>query len=302
MSEEKRSLLKRIEAGETLLCDGGIGTMLFELGLEPGSCPEAVALTRPEVLSDIARQYFEAGADIVETNTFGGSPLKLSQYDLDAKTEEINQKAVQAVREVVGHKAYVGACLGPSGKILEPYGDVSESQVYDSYRRQAEALVEAGVDLVLVETMLDINEAKLAIKAAKDVSEVLPVTATMTFDATPRGFYTIMGVDIPAAVSGLIDAGADVIGSNCGNGVVKMVEIARAFRDTTHHSLIIQSNAGLPETERGKVVYRESPDFMAEHVKQMLDVGVSIVGGCCGTTPEHIRAFRTLVDAAGFGS
>jgi 5-methyltetrahydrofolate--homocysteine methyltransferase len=295
-----KPLLDRITAGETLVCDGGIGTMLFELGLEPGSCPEAVALSRPEVLSDIARQYFEAGAEIVETNTFGGSPLKLSQYDLDATTEEINQRAVQAVREVVDDQAYVGACVGPSGKILEPYGDVSESQVYDSYLRQMKALVGAGIDLVLVETMLDINEAKLAVKAAKDVSPNLPVTATMTFDATPRGFYTIMGVDIAAAVSGLVDAGADVIGSNCGNGVEKMVEIARAFADSTDHPLIIQSNAGLPETERGKVVYRESPDFMAERVKEMLDIGVSIVGGCCGTTPEHIRAFRTLVDAAGF--
>ena len=130
--------------------------MLFELGLEPGSCPEAVALSQPDVLSDIARQYFEAGAEIVETNTFGGSPLKLSQYDLDGKTEEINQRAVQAVREVVDHRAYVGACVGPSGKILEPYGDVGEAEVYDSYLRQMKALVGAGIDLVLVETMLDI--------------------------------------------------------------------------------------------------------------------------------------------------
>jgi 5-methyltetrahydrofolate--homocysteine methyltransferase len=120
----------------------------------------------------------------------------------------------------------------------------------------------------------------------------------MTFDSTPRGFYTIMGVDIVGAVSGLVDAGADVIGSNCGNGVDKMVEIARAFAGATDHPLIIQSNAGLPETERGKVVYRESPDFMAVRVKELIQVGVSIVGGCCGTTPEHIKAFRTLIDTA----
>jgi 5-methyltetrahydrofolate--homocysteine methyltransferase len=175
---------------------------------------------------------------------------------------------------------------------------VSEEQVYDSYRRQMEALVSAGVDCVLIETMLDINEAKLAISAAKDVSADLPVTATMTFDAIPRGFYTIMGVDVAAAVSGLVEAGADVIGSNCGNGIEKMVEIARAFRDVTDHPLIIQSNAGLPEIEDGSVVYRETPAFMAERVQELLEIGVSIVGGCCGTTPDHIRAFRSSADRA----
>jgi len=288
----------RIAAGETLVCDGATGTMLFEMGLEPGGCPEAIALSRRELLQDIAKQYLDAGADIVETCTFGASPLKLAQYDLDARTEEINLAAVEAVRDVVGDRAYVGASVGPSGKILQPYGDVSETQVYDSYRRQMNALVAAGIDCVLIETMLDINEARLAITAAKDSSADIPVAATMTFDATPRGFYTIMGVDVATAVSGLVEAGADVIGSNCGNGIEKMVEIARLFRNTTDHPLIIQSNAGLPETEGGKVVYRETPEFMGERVEALLEIGVSIVGGCCGTTPEHIRAFRTLVDRA----
>jgi len=291
-----RPFADRIAAGDTLVCDGATGTMLFARGLEPGACPDAVALSRRELLEDIAKLYFEAGAEIVETCTFGASPLKLAHYDLDTQTEEINREAVVAVRAVVGDQAYVGASVGPSGKILQPYGDVSETQVYDSYRRQMESLICAGVDCVLIETMLDINEAKLAIKAAKDISTDLPVTATMTFDATPRGFYTIMGVDVAAAVAGLVDAGADVIGSNCGNGIDKMVEIARAFRDVTDHPLIIQSNAGLPEIENGNVVYRETPAFMAERVQELLEIGVSIIGGCCGTTPEHVRAFRAVVD------
>lgn len=288
----------RISASETLVCDGSIGTMLFEMGLEPGASPEEVVLSHPEWLGEIASQYFDAGAEIVETCTFGASPLKLAQYDIEEKTEEINRKAVQVVRDIVGDRAYVGGCIGPSGKILEPYGEASEAEVYESFRRQADALVTAGIDCLVVETMLDVNEAKLAIQAAKDASATLPVTASMTFDAIPKGFYTIMGVDISAAASGLIDAGADVIGSNCGNGIEKMVEIARAFRDVTDHPLIIQSNAGLPETEGGKVVYRETPEFMAERVRELLDIGVSIVGGCCGTTSEHIKAFRALVDSA----
>ncbi len=293
-----RSLADRIAAGETVLCDGGIGTMLFDLGLEPGNSPESVALNQRGMLEDIARQYFDAGADIVETCTFGATSLKLSQYGLEQETEKINSEAVGAVKTVVGDRAYVGGSIGPTGKILEPYGDTSEVEIYESYVSQVDSLVSAGVDCVLVETMLDINEARLAIKAAKEISPGIPVTAAMTFDAIPKGFYTIMGVDIPAAVSGLVDAGADVIGSNCGNGIEKMVEIARAFREVTDHPLIIQSNAGLPETERGRVVYRESPEFMAEHVQELLDIGVSIVGGCCGTTPEHIKAFRELVDTA----
>jgi 5-methyltetrahydrofolate--homocysteine methyltransferase len=291
-----KNLADRIAAGDTLVCDGATGTLLFEMGLEPGGCPEALALSRRDLLETLAKLYLDAGADIVETCTFGASPLKLSQYDLDDKTEEINRIAVEAVRAVVGDLAYVGASIGPSGKLLQPYGDVSEAQVYDSYRRQMEALVAAGVDCVLIETMLDINEAKLAIRAVRDVSADIPVTATMTFDAIPRGFYTIMGVDVAAAVAGLVEAGADVVGSNCGNGIDTMVEIARVFRDTTDHPLIIQSNAGLPEIEGGKVVYRETPNFMAKRVEELLEIGVSIVGGCCGTTPDHIRAFRALAN------
>jgi 5-methyltetrahydrofolate--homocysteine methyltransferase len=290
-----KPLAVEIAAGETLLCDGATGTMLFELGLEPGGCPEEIALSRPELLESLAASYLEAGADIVETCTFGASPLKLSQYGLDGETEEINRRAVNAVRKAVGDGAYVGGCVGPSGKILEPYGDTSDAQVYESFRRQAEALVGAGVDCVLVETMLDINEAEIAIRAVKDVLDTLPVTASMTFEATPRGFFTIMGVDVATAASGLLEAGADVIGSNCGNGIETMVEIARALRSVTDKALIIQSNAGMPETENGNVVYRESPEFMAKHVENLLEIGVAIIGGCCGTTPEHIKAFRDLI-------
>ncbi len=289
---------ERIAAGETLLCDGATGTMLFELGLEPGGCPDALALSNPDLLDEVARRYLDAGADIVESNTFGASPLKLAQYDLDASTEEINRRAVFAVRSVVGDRAYVAGCVGPTGKILQPFGDVSEEEVYDNYLRQMEALIASGVDLVMIETMIDVSEAKLAIKAAKDVSSEVPVTATMTFDATPRGFYTIMGVDVAGVASGLLEAGADVIGSNCGNGIEKMVEIAHAFREATDAPLIIQSNAGMPETESGEIVYPETPQFMAGRIKDLLDLDVSVVGGCCGTTPEHIKAFREVVDLA----
>ena len=290
------SLHELIKTGETLVCDGATGTMLFAMGLEPGGCPDAVALEQPQLLEELAKSYADAGSQIVEACTFGASPLKLAQYDLEGKTEEINRTAVAAVRNAVGDRTYIAASIGPSGRILEPYGDVSPDELYESYLRQTNSLNHAGIDCFIVETMLDINEATLAIKAAKEAAPAVPVAATMTFDSTPRGFFTIMGVDIPNAVSGLVSAGAESIGSNCGNGMEKMVEIARAFREQTDHPLIIQSNAGLPETEGGKVVYNETPEFMTDGVKELLGIGVSMVGGCCGTTPEHIQAFRGAVD------
>lgn len=292
-----KRLLERIENGETLVCDGAMGTMLLERGLEPGQCPESVILSRPEVLEEIAGLYRDAGSDIVETNTFGASPLKLSPYDLESQMEEINRNAVRAVRNVVGDSAYVAGCCGPSGKMLKPYGDTDPGDVYDSFRRQLEGLIGAGVDLICIETMIDLAEAKLAVKAAKEVSPTIPVTATMTFDATPRGFFTVMGVTIEQAATGLGEAGADLVGSNCGNGIEKMIQIATEFGNCSRLPLIIQSNAGLPKMKDGKLVYDETPSFMAEKARELIEIGVSIIGGCCGTTPAHIAAIRETVDS-----
>ena len=292
-----RSLLERLAAGETLVSDGAVGTLLMARGLKPGECPESVNLSRPEILEEIARSYAEAGAEIVHTNTFGGSPLKLSAHGLADRAEHINRTAVLAVRRAVGDRAYVSASCGPSGRMLKPHGDVRPDELYDSFRQQMAYLVNAGVDCVCVETMVDLSEATLAVKAAKDVSPDTPVTAAMTFDATPNGFFTIMGVDIPSAVAGLQDAGADVVGSNCGNGFLNMIEIARAFRKATDLPLIIQSNAGLPSTTNGVLTYDETPAFMADKASELLAIGTSIIGGCCGTTPEHIKAIRETVDS-----
>jgi 5-methyltetrahydrofolate--homocysteine methyltransferase len=239
--------------------------------------------------------YLEAGAEVVQTNTFGGSALKLAAYGLDDRTEEINRLAVEAVREAVGDRAYVSGSCGPSGRTLEPYGDAAPDDVRESFRRQISALVEAGVDVLCIETMTDLNEAKLALEAARGISSDVPVMATMTFDATPRGFYTIMGVDVPGAAAGLLDAGANLVGSNCGNGIENMIAIAREFRACTDAPLLIQSNAGLPQLVDGLVVYGESPEFMAEKAGELLEVGVQVVGGCCGTTPEHIRVIRSAL-------
>ncbi len=290
--------LDRIRAGEILVGDGAMGTLLFAKGIPTQSCPEAINLTRPELLREIAAEYLAAGADIIETNTFGGSPLKLAMYHLEDRTDEINQAAVAAVRDAVGTRAFVSGSCGPCGRLLAPYGDTSPDLVYDSFRRQVQSLVDAGIDILCVETMTDIAEAVLAISAARAIAPSLPIMATMTFDATPRGFFTIMGVTISKAAQELEKAGADIIGSNCGHGIEIMLDVAREFAKCSRLPLIIQSNAGLPEFIDGQPVYRETPEFMAEKATQLLDLGVLIIGGCCGTTPAHIAAIRKMVDSA----
>ncbi|MDI6808798.1 MAG: homocysteine S-methyltransferase family protein [Candidatus Eisenbacteria bacterium] len=285
-------LLERLKLPGVVIADGAMGTMLLERGLKPGDCPERINLERPDVLSEIARLYLEAGAGIVQTNTFGGSPLKLASYALDGRTEEINARAVSAVREVLGDQAYLSASCGPCGKVLEPYGDTSADMVFNSFLRQMEALIAEGVDMICIETMTDLTEATLAIKAARSVSSSVPVCATMTFDAGPRGFHTIMGTSIGQAIEGLTHAGADIIGSNCGNGILNMTKIAGEFIDNSALPIAIRPNAGLPVLKNGVSVYPESPEFMAKHSHTLMKMGVKIIGGCCGTTPEHIAALR----------
>jgi len=292
------NLLKRLRRGDVLVADGAMGTMLMRRGFKPNECLESINLSEPEILQEIAGEYLNAGAEIIQTNSFGASPLKLELFSLADKAEEINRKAVEAVRKAVGKAAYVSGSCGPTGKLLIPYGDTAPDQVYESARRQMSALINAGVDVICVETMTDITEATLFVKAAKSVSPSLPVIATMTFDRTPKGFFTIMGVTIERAIEELTRAGADIIGSNCGHGIEMMIRIAREFKIRTTLPVIIQSNAGLPEIIDGAPVWAESPEFMADKARQLLDLGVSIIGGCCGTTPEHIGAIRNMVDAA----
>ena len=291
-----REPLARLAAGETLCGDGAWGTQLMARGLGPGASPESLNLERPEVLVEVAELYLDAGADLLTTNTFGGSPLNLAAHGLDDLTEEINRLAVEALEPVAKGRACISASVGPTGKILEPYGDTAPEVVVDAFNRQIGALIEAGADLICVETMIDLREAELAVRAARSISGEIPVIATMTFDATPRGFFTTMGTSVEEACSTLIEAGADIVGSNCGNGIDTMLDIARVFEKHSPVPVIIQSNAGLPKNRGGELVYPESPEFMAARVGRLMELGVSIIGGCCGTTPEHIRAIRAAID------
>lgn len=292
-----RGLRERLADGETLCGDGAWGTQLMAHGLAPGSCFEALNLHRPELLAAIADSYIAAGADLVTTNTFGGSPAALARHGFADRTESVNRAAVEAVREVAAGRALISGSVGPCGCILAPYGDAAPEAVADGFRRQIGALIEAGADVICIETMIDLAEARLAVTAARELSTTVPVIATMTFDRTPRGFFTTMGDTVELACAELTAAGADLVGSNCGNGIDAMVELARELVVHARVPLVIQANAGLPEDRGGMLVYPESPAFMAERVRALMELGVAVIGGCCGTGPDHVRAIRAAIDA-----
>jgi 5-methyltetrahydrofolate--homocysteine methyltransferase len=291
------NLKERLKRGDVIVGDGAWGTLLMQRGMKHGEAPEACNLSRPEILTETALLYLEAGAEVITTNTFGASPARLQSYGLDERTEEINRQGVVAIRQAVGNRAYVSASVGPTGKLIAPYGKATPDEVYASFERQIRALVDAGADMICIETMTDLQEATLAVRAARAVSAAIPVMATMAFNETPRGFFTMMGVSVAKAAAGLEEAGADIVGSNCGNGIEKMIGVARAFKEHARLPLAIQANAGNPVVRDGKTLYLETPEFMGEKAPELLNLGVQLIGGCCGTTPEHIRALRRVVDS-----
>ncbi len=289
------SVLALLQQKKTLLCDGATGTMLMAQGLKTGECPELWNLHQPQILTNLTQRYLIAGADIVQTNTFGASFLKLTAYGLESQIKDINYGGVLAVQKAVQGKALIAGSIGPSGKLIKPYGDTEPQAVYESFAAQMSALVQAGVDLFCMETMSDIEEAVLAIQAARHSCASIPIMATMTFQHGKRGFFTTMGNNIRTCCERLQLAGADIIGSNCGNGTAAMIQIANEFKKYTLLPLIMQPNAGLPQVQGQTLVYPETPEYMATHAQEFLKIGVGIIGGCCGTTPEHIQALRKTI-------
>jgi 5-methyltetrahydrofolate--homocysteine methyltransferase len=297
-------LRERLDSRRLLVADGAWGTRLQERGLEAGECPELWNVDRPRDVRAVAEEYLAAGSDLVLTNTFGGSPLMLRRHGLAERTEELNAAGARLSLEAVqaaGGRALVAASVGPTGELPAPLGMVGEEELEEGFRRQVRAALEAGVRIVCVETMIDLTEACCAVRgacrAARELGLVVEVMATLTYGPTPSGYRTAMGVDVPRTVEGLTRAGADVLGSNCGNGIEQMLPIAAAFRARTALPLLVQANAGLPVLEGGRTVFRQGPEDMARHVPALVRAGASIIGGCCGTGPAHIAALRRAVDA-----
>lgn len=272
----------------TVLCDGAMGTMLQARGLPAGACPELWNAEHPEVVGEIHSAYVRAGARIITTNTFGGNRLKLSSCNLQGRLVELNKAGVQLARQAAAGSdgdVFVAASVGPTGRLLEPLGDLSIDDVTAVFAEQAIALSEAGADVILMETFSDLDETKAALSGALRSS--LPCFCTMAFDTGGR---TMMGVDPVTAARALGAAGASAVGANCGGGPADTLEIIIRMRESTDLPLIAQPNAGRPRLINGKTVYDCSPKEMAEYAVKLAEAGTNIVGACCGSTPEHIGA------------
>jgi len=298
------SLRERLDSRRLLVADGAWGTRLQEGGLQAGECPELWNVDRPRDVQAVAEEYLAAGSDLILTNTFGGSPLMLRRHGLAERIGELNAAGARLSLEAVqaaGGRALVAASVGPTGELPAPLGTIGEEELEEGFRRQVRAVLEAGVRIVCVETMIDLTEACCAVRgarqAARELGLAVEVMATLTYGPTPSGYRTAMGVDVAQTVAGLTRAGADVLGSNCGNGIEQMLPIAAAFRALSALPLLVQANAGLPVLEGGRAVFRQGPEDMARHVPSLARAGASIIGGCCGTGPAHIAALRRAVDA-----
>ncbi len=280
-----------------LTLDGAMGTLLQERGLPPGGCPELMNRTAPEVVGGIHREYAAAGADVIVTNTFGGNRPKLEHYGLAGEVADLNRRAVEIAREAAGSGRFVAASVGPTGRFLEPVGDAGFQEMVDIFAEQIQALAAAGADLVSFETFLDIRELRAGIIACRDVCS-LPVIAQLTFD---DGGRTVLGTPPEAAAVTLDALGVDIIGSNCGLGIDGIYAVLERMRAVTTRPLIAQANAGLPQLVDGCTVFPGTPEEMTVFHDRLIALGVRIIGGCCGTTPAHIRAIRAALDGRSQG-
>jgi 5-methyltetrahydrofolate--homocysteine methyltransferase len=278
-----------------VLYDGGMGTMLFAAGLLDGDSPEVWNWEKPDTVDTVYRAYYEAGSDIVQTNTFGGTPIKLSERDLQDRTYEANVLAARAVRAICPEGRYAAGDVGPTGKFMKPMGEYTREEFDASFEAQIRGLVEGGVDLISIETMYSLEEALCALRAAKKVSS-LPVSVCMTFDRNPRGFFTLMGETVPHCLKVLKEHGADVVGSNCSHGSPVFIELARILRDHTDLPVIVQPNRGKPMLQKESMVYKQTVEEFVTDARVIAALGVNVFGGCCGTTPEFIAGLRRALD------
>ncbi len=293
---KKRRIRDLLKVKKKLVADGAWGTSLQNMGLEPGQPAEYWNLEYPEKVYQVAESFVNAGADIIETNSFGGSRIKLRSYGLDAKTAEINRIAASISSKAAGKNVIVAGSIGPTGKFVMT-GDISKEELFDLFSEQAAALEEGGADAAIIETFYDSDEIEAAVTAVKQNSS-LEIIASLTWEKNSAGTYrSMMGLTPAQAYQIAIESGADIIGSNCGAGYEQLEEltdeVVKLFPDVP---ILLNPNAGLPVIESGRVVYGESAESIAGIVERMYERGASIIGGCCGTTPDHIKTIRRVAD------
>jgi len=292
------SILDALARGECIVADGAIGTQLQSRGLPPGTPPELWNLERPEEVRAVHQAYVEAGAQMVTTNTFGGNRVRLGEAGLADRLVELNRLGVEHARQAAGESAWVGGSIGPTGHVLEPFGDLSHRQAREAYVEQVRALAEAGVDLYLVETQHDAEEARLVVRVIREQT-ALPVFCTFAFDVHGR---TMMGLRAADAARSAEEAGANVVGANCGDGPAAVAAALREMSEATRLPLEAKANAGIPRIAGGETVWDVTPEQLALEAQGFLDLGARVVGGCCGTGPEHVRAIVHVLHARGSAS
>jgi len=288
-------IIREVQKGRILVSDGAWGTFLHKKGLKSGECPEMWNIQRHDDVFDIARSYIEAGADMIETNSFGGSCYKLANYGLEDKVYELNKSAAEISRRAAGPDHFVLGSVGPTGKLLI-MEEVTEDELYDAFKEQSIALEAGGADAIVIETMTDLEEARIAVKAACENTSC-EVICTMTFDKISTDEYrTMMGCSPAEMTETLIEAGASIIGANCGNGIADMIGIVKEIRKVNQTiPILIHANAGMPVYSNGETTFPETPADMAGRVKEIIEAGANIIGGCCGTTPSHISEIHNVV-------
>jgi len=286
-----------VKSGKLLVSDGAWGTFLMKKGFVPGESPELWCVERPDDVREIAKSYIDAGADMIESNSFGGTRYKLEIYGLEDRVSEINEAAACISREAAGDKHWVIAGVGPTGK-LAITGEVTTQDYYNAFKEQAIALERGGADAVCIETMMAADEAMQAVKATKENTN-LEIICTFTFSLTKKGeFRTLMGDTPASACKAAVEAGADIVGTNCGNGIENMIPIVKEIRAALPDiPILVHANAGMPELDDdGNEVFPETPEMMAAHVTELVAAGANIVGGCCGSTPAHVTAIKDVIN------
>jgi methionine synthase I (cobalamin-dependent) len=284
------TLQKLLETQTPAIIDGAWGTELQKQGLKPGESPEVLNLENPEMVLAVASSYVEAGSQIILTNTFGGNRFVLERHGLENRMAEINIQGAALSKQAAQDKALVFASLGPTGKMLM-MGDVEEEELFEVFAEQAKALEEGGADGLVLETMSDLDEALVALKACKAATD-LPVVASMVYDSGPESDRTMMGTSVQDASKALAEAGADAVGSNCGQGIEGFVSLCQKIKAVIELPIWIKGNAGLPEMVEGKTIYKTTAEEFASFALPLKEAGASFVGGCCGTSPAFIQAVK----------
>jgi 5-methyltetrahydrofolate--homocysteine methyltransferase len=281
-----------IASGKPVIADGGMGTMLFSLGLQRGDSPELWNVNEPEKVASIHAGYADAGAKIILTNTFGGNRFRLDQHG--DRAVELNEAGAVLARKAIGERPIViGGSMGPTGQFIEPLGTMTFEQAVAVFAEQARGLLAGGVDVFWIETMSDLEELRAAFEGARQVSADTPIVTTMTFDTKGR---TMMGVKPEQAVKSLKKMGAVALGANCGNGPQEIEDVIGKMREADPDAVLVaKSNAGLPKMVNGETVYDATPDVMGAYAVRVRDLGANIIGACCGSTPDHIKAIANAL-------